>query len=280
MNARSALCAFAIASTLVTSCAGSATSPISVPPATSAAAGAPVDQLAAVRADLAPTGKVRVAIFGPPFLGSKDATGQIHGVAAALGTQLGAKLGSEVEMVVYDTPADAIKAQSTWDVLFIPSNASPDVAAAFAYTAPFLLVPHTFLVSDPSIRTMADLDRPTIRVATEASHAGQVHSQLPTAQIVTLENSQSLGQLKAGTVDAFATGRFALLDALKDLPANYHVLDGTFFTATLAIGTAKARPTGLAWLGGFLEAQRSSGGLQKIVDATGLRGLEFPATTY
>lgn len=279
MNARSALCAFAIATTVVTGCAGGATVPISIPSATSAATGT-ADQLAAVRADLAPTGTLRVAVFGPPFLGSKDATGQIRGVAAALAAQLGTKLGSDVVMVLYDSPVDAIKSQSTWDVLFIPSNASPDVAAAFTYTAPFLLVPHTFLVSDQAIRTFADLNRPTIRVATEASHAAQVHAQLPLAQVVTLENPESLGQLKAGTVDAFATGRFALLDALKDLPASYHVLDGAFFTATLAIGTAKGRTAGLAWLGAFLEAQRSSGGLQKIVDATGLHGLEVPLTKY
>jgi len=280
MNTRSALCASAIAAMLVTGCGGGSAAPIPAPSVSSSTAIAPADQLAAARADLAPTGRLRVAIFGPPFVGSRDATGQIHGVAAALASQLGAKLGTEVVIDVYESPDDAIKAQSTWDVLFIPSNANPGVAAALAYTAPFLLIPHTFLVSDPAIRIVTDLDRPTIRIATESSHAGQVHAQLPAAKIVTLENAESLAQLKAGTVDAFATGRFALLDAIKDLPAGYHVLDGSFFTATLAIGIGKNRPAGLVWLGGFIEAQRSSGALQKIVDATGKEGLEVPATAY
>ncbi len=280
MKTRSALCASAIAAILVTGCGGGSAAPIAAPSVPSSAAVAPTDQLAVARADLAPTGKLRVAIFGPPFVGSKDATGQLHGVAVALASQLGAKLGTEVVVDVYESPDDAIKAQNSWDVLFIPSNANPGVAAALAYTAPFLLIPHTFLVSDPAIRTAADLDRPTIRIATESSHAGQVRAQLPAAKLVTLENAESLAQLKAGTVDAFATGRFALLDALKDLPAGYHVLDGSFFTATLAIGIGKDRPAGLAWLKGFIEAQRSSGAIQKIVDATGKQGLEVPAAAY
>jgi polar amino acid transport system substrate-binding protein len=280
MNTRSALCATAIALVLVTGCGGSSAAPIPAPSVSSTTAVASVDQLAVARADLAPTGTLRVAIFGPPFVGSKDSTGQVHGVAVALASQLGAKLGTPVVVDVYESPDDAIKAQTTWDVLFIPSNANPGVAAAFAYTAPFLLIPHTFLVSDPAIRTAADLDRPTIRIATESSHAGQVHAQLPAAKVVTLENDQSLAQLKAGSVDAFATGRFALLDALKDLPAGYHVLDGTFFTATLAVGVPKDRSASLAWLGGFIEAERSSGALQKIVDATGKQGLEIPTAAY
>ena len=282
MHTRSALGAFAIAAMLVTGCGGNAaqTAAPSVSRGALAALSPTADPLAAVRADLAPTGKLRVGIFGPPFVGSKDANGQIQGVAVAVAQQLGAKLGTEVVVGIYESPDDALKAQGTWDVLFIPSNASPGVAAALAYTAPLLLIPHTFLVSDPSIRTAKDLDRPTIRIATEASHAGQVHAQLPTANIVTLENPESLAQLKAGKVDAFATGRFALQDALKELPAGYHILDGTFFTATLAIGVGKGRTGGLAWLSGFIEAQKSSGAIQKIVDATGKQGLEIPASAY
>ena len=280
MNARSIVSALVVASLLAAGCGGGGAVPVVVPSASTAIGMAPVDQLAAARAELTPTGKLRVAIFGPPFVGSRDASGQIHGVGIALASQLGAKLGSEVAIDLYDSPADAIKAQSTWDILFTPSNATPDVAAALAYTAPFLLIPHTFLVSDPAIRTVMDLDRPTIRVATEASHAGQVHAKLPLAQVVTLDNAESLARLKAGAVDAFAQGRFVLLDAIRELPAGYHVLDGSFFTATLAVGMAKDRPAGLAWLGAFLEAQRSSGALQKIVDATTEQGLEVPTAAY
>ena len=280
MNARSALFASAVASMLATGCGGASGVPIPAPSASSGVAAAPADPVAVARADLAPTGKVRVAIFGPPVVGSKDASGQINGVAVAVGAQLGAKLGSEVVTEIYDSPMAAIKDQAKWDVLFIPSNATPEVAAALAYTAPLMLIPHTFLVSDPAIRVVTDLDRPTVRIATEGSHVAQVHATLPLAQVIPLENAESLSRLKAGTVDAFAQGRFVLLDALKGQPAGYHVLDGSFFTATLAIGIGKDRTAGLAWLKGFVEAERSSGALQRIIDATGKQGLEVPPEAY
>jgi ABC-type amino acid transport substrate-binding protein len=281
MKARTTLCAGALAAMLVGACGGGAAPAVAPSSIATLPASAPTtDPIAAARAELAPTGIVRVAVFGPAFVGSKDATGKVVGVGPELAQALGARLGAEIVVDVYASPVDALKAKGAWDILFIPSNASPEVEAALAYTAPLVLIPHSFLVSDPAIRTVPDLDRASIRVGTEAGHAGQVHAKIPLATVVTLDNDESLAQLKAGTIDAFATGTFALLDALKDLPAGYRVLDGAFFTATLAIGIAKDRPSGLAWLKSFVESQRSSGALQRIIDATGKRGLEVPSAAY
>src|SRR5260370_11903667 len=121
MQARSALCAASITVMLVTGCVGGSAAPIPAPSASSAAAIAPADPLAAVRADLAPTGKLRVAIFGPPFVGSRDATGQLHGVAVALASQLAAKLGTQAVIHVYDSPAHTITPQTMSAVPSTPS---------------------------------------------------------------------------------------------------------------------------------------------------------------
>ena len=281
MRARTTVYAGALAVMLVAACGGRA-APAAAPPSIAAVpASAPTtDPIAVARAELAPTGRVRVAVFGPAFVGSKDSTGRVAGVAPQLAQALGARLGSDVVVDVYTSPVAALKAQDAWDILFIPSNASPEVEAALAYTAPLVLIPHSFLVSDPAIRTVSDLDRATIRVGTEAGHASQVHAKIPLASVVALDNDESLAQLRAGTIDAFATGTFALLDALKGLPTGYRVLDGAFFTATLAIGIGKDRSAGLAWLKDFVESQRSSGALQKIVDATGEQSLEVPSAAY
>lgn len=281
MKARTTLHAGALAAMLMAGCGGG-TGPTAAPTpiATPHAASPTTDAIAAARADLVPSGKVRVAVFGPAFVGSKDATGRVVGLAPALAQAVGAGLGTDVSVDVYASPVDALKGKGAWDILVVPSNASPEVEAALAYTAPLVLIPHSFLVSDPAIRTVSDLDRPSIRVGTEAGHAGQVHAKIPLATVVTLDNDESLSRLKGGTIDAFATGTFALLGALDHLPAGYRVLDGAFFTATLAIGIAKDRPAGLAWLKSFVESQRSSGALKKIVDATGERGLEVPSAAY
>jgi polar amino acid transport system substrate-binding protein len=280
MTARLALAVALL--TMITSACGAGATPSSSSTAAQSTAVASVvptvDPLAVIRAELAPTGTLRVAIVGkPPFVATKDASGQPHGLGVDFASLIAASLGVRSTVNVFEMPVDAFKASGQWDVLFVPAN--PDTAAVVALTQPYLLVPHTYLLSDPAIRTAADLDRPTVKVATEADHVPQVRAQLATAQIVTASNADALAMLKAGLVTAFAGGTFDLLDDLASLPG-YRVLDGSFFTARLAIGVPKDRTSGLAWLKDFVEAKRSAGATQTLVDATGKRSLEVPPATY
>jgi polar amino acid transport system substrate-binding protein len=267
--------------TMITSACGGGATPSSesaAAPNTAAASVSPtVDPMALVRAELAPTGTLRVGIVGkPPFVATIDVSGQPRGLDVDVASLIAASLGVRSSVNLFDMPVDAFKASGQWDVLFVPAN--PDTAAVVALTQPYLLVPHTYLVSDPAIRTAADLDRPTVKVATEADHVPQVRAQLATAQIVTTSNEDGLAMLKGGLVTAFAGGTFDLLDDLASLPG-YRVLDGSFFKAKLAIGVAKDRAAGLAWLRDFVEAKRSAGAIQMLVDATGERALEIPPAT-
>jgi ABC-type amino acid transport substrate-binding protein len=279
MTARLAL-AMALFTVLTSVCGGGAapSSGSSPAPSTAGASALPtVDPLALIRAELAPTGILRVAIVSkPPFVAMQDASGQPRGMGVDLASMIAARLGVRSTVSVFEMPPDAFKASGQWDVLLVPAN--PDTAAVVALTQPYLLVPHTYLVSDPAIRTAADLDRPAVKVATEADHVPQVRAQLATAQIVTVSNDDGLAMLKAGLVTAFAGGTFDLLDDLASLPG-YRVLDGSFFTAKLAIGVAKDRSASLAWLKNFVEAERSAGAIQTLVNATGKRALEVPPAT-
>jgi len=74
----------------------------------------------AVRADLAPTGKLRAGInYGNFILATKDrATGESRGVAVDLLNEIGRRLGVPVEIVAYDSVAVMGDAAPTgvWDV--------------------------------------------------------------------------------------------------------------------------------------------------------------------
>ena len=80
----------------------------------------------AVRADLAPTGKVRAGInYGNFILASKDpATGESRGVAIDLTRELAQRLGVPVEIVAYDSVAVMGDAAPTgaWDIAFLGSD--------------------------------------------------------------------------------------------------------------------------------------------------------------
>ena len=69
--------------------------------------GAEPDITPAVRADIAPTGKLRAGInYGNVILATKDrATGESRGVAVDLMQEIGRRLGVPVEIVAYDSVA-------------------------------------------------------------------------------------------------------------------------------------------------------------------------------
>jgi len=79
-----------------------------------------------VRADLAPTGKIRAGInYGNFILATKDkATGESRGVAVELLNELGRRLAVPVEVVAYDSPAVMGDAAPTgvWGVAFLGSD--------------------------------------------------------------------------------------------------------------------------------------------------------------
>jgi len=77
-------------------------------------------------AQLAPTGKLRVAIAIAPSPSAqfaiKDDTGAYRGVAVILGTALAKKLGVPVELVVHNGSGEIQNsaADNKWDVAFLP----------------------------------------------------------------------------------------------------------------------------------------------------------------
>ena len=88
--------------------------------------GARADDAAAKR-DLAPTGKLRMAVPVGPSAGvtfaMKDAaTGQYRGVSVELGKSLASKLGVPIEFVPYPNSGEVVAAANSgaWDVAFVP----------------------------------------------------------------------------------------------------------------------------------------------------------------
>ena len=102
----------------------------------------------AVRADLAPTGKLRAGInYGNFILATKDrATGESRGVAVDLLQEVGRRLGVPVEIVAYDSVAvmgDAAPS-GAWDIAFLGSD--PAREALMSFTAAYLEIDATYLV--------------------------------------------------------------------------------------------------------------------------------------
>lgn len=243
---------------------------------TSWAAAQPISP--AVRAELAPSGKLRVAIhYVNIFLVTKDpASGEPRGVAIDLAQELGKRIGVPIEFVHYANAANLSRAATSgeWDISFQAAEESR--AAEIAFTAGFAEMEGTYLVPSGSpIRTVADVDRDGVRIAVAAK------SGYDLILTRTLKNAQ-LVRAKgfAGSVDVFVSDKLEALAGLRPqlamevdkLPGS-RVLDGRVVVLPQAIGTPKNREAATRYLREFVEDVKASGLVAKTIEKAGVRGM-------
>jgi polar amino acid transport system substrate-binding protein len=236
------------------------------------------DLTPAVRADLAPTGKLRAAInYGNFILATKDkATGASRGVAIDLTQELGRRLGVPVEIVAYDSVAVMGDAAPTgvWDIAFLGSD--PKREALMSFTAAYLEIEATYLVPGASpLRTAADVDRAGVRVAApaRANYELFLSRNLHHAKLVSTAGGDAAFDLLAtGKVEALAGLTQALHDRRPQLPGS-RIVEGRFMGVQQSIAVPRGRDAGLAYLRRVVEDAKASGLVARAIEKTGARGV-------
>ena len=233
---------------------------------------------AAVRADLAPTGKLRVGInHGNLVLAQKNpTTGEVKGVAVDMAHELGRRLGVPVELVQYSSAGQMTDALATgaWDVAFLARE--PGRAGEIGFTAPHLLIEGTYLVPAGSPHTRAaEIDRDGMRIAVSEKSAYDhfLTRNIKHATLVRAPgNSAGLGLLQAGKADVIAGVRQLLLMDQAKLPGS-RVLDDRFMVIEQAMGMPRGRDAGLAYAKEFIEEMKASGFVARALEKSGVRGV-------
>lgn len=229
------------------------------------------------RAELAPTGALRAGInMGNILLVTgQTAEGYPDGVSPDLARAIARRLGVPVRLVPYASPgelADAVDA-GEWDIALI--GAEPQRAEAIEFTAPYAEIESTYLVpADSPLRSIAEVDRPGVRIAVSARSAYGLWLERHTEH-ATLVRSDSPAAAVARFVDegldALAGLRPALLDEAVRLPGA-RVLDGQFASVQQAVGTARAHVAGAAFLQAFVEEAKASGLIAELIAHHGVEG--------
>src|SRR3954468_9004829 len=120
--------------------------------------------------EIAPTGKLRVAIAispaGGAFWSTKDEAGNVAGVPVDLGKEMGRQLALPVEFVLHQNSGQITDAASkgTWDVTFLPQDAERMTRMAFGPV--YEVADATYIVKPNSqVTGFASLDQPGVKVA-------------------------------------------------------------------------------------------------------------------
>ena len=229
------------------------------------------------RQALAPTGKLRVGLYlGNPLSVVRDsASGEMKGVGFDLGKELARRMEVPFEPVVYPSVAALVGSAKSggWDVASIAL--SPARAKDMDFTAPHLEVELGYLIpGGSSISTMADVDRPGIRVAMQEKGLADTLLSPTLKNAVVIRASSIAGTLeivKSGRADVFAGNKPSLFEISDQLPG-FRVLDGRFATDPVGMAIPKGREPAMAYAQKFVEDAKSEGLVKAALERAGIRG--------
>lgn len=233
--------------------------------------------LAAVRKELAPTGRLRAGVnLGNFLLVSKQTADGIAGIVPDLAHELARRLGVEAKLVLYPQAgpvADAAKA-GAWDVAFI--GAEPQRAGEIDFTEPYIEIEATYLVPAGSpIRSIAEVDRSGVRIAVASRSAYDLwlSRNIKQAQLARAEGIEGSYQLFVKEkLDVLAGLKPRLLQDREKLPGS-RILEGRFTAVQQAIGTPKGRPAAAAYLREFAQDIKSSGLVAQLIARHNVEGV-------
>jgi polar amino acid transport system substrate-binding protein len=231
-----------------------------------------------LRDEIAPTGKLRVAIAistaGGAFWSTKSEAGGYAGVPVDLGKEMAAQLGVPVEYVAYDNSGQITDAaaKGMWDVTFLPQDAVRMTKMGFGPI--YQVTDATYIVkAGSSVTNFQTLDQPGIKVAAEyntTTMRGAV-AHLKNAKVIEYQTYDEIfALLKNGEIDAFALSRDQLNDMAKKIPGT-RVLDETFKQTVTAVAVPLDHPLALAFVNKFMTDAISNGMLRRAYDNNGLK---------
>ncbi len=231
-----------------------------------------------VVSQLAPTGTLRAGINLSNFLlvTGKSAAGDPEGVSPDMAREIANRLGVPVKYVPYKTPGELADAagSAAWDIGLI--GAEPQRAQAIAFTAAYVEIAATYLVPAGSpLQTIADVDRPGVRIAVTARSAYGLWLERNIKQAELVWSTSLDGayeQFVAEKLDALAGLTPRLLSDVQKLPGA-RILDGQFAAVQQAVGTARGNTAGAAFLAKFVEEAKASGFVASLIERHKVRGL-------
>jgi polar amino acid transport system substrate-binding protein len=232
---------------------------------------------AAVLRELAPTGKLRVAIAVAPSPSAqfaiKDGEG-FKGVAVTLGTALAKKLDVEAQIVPHQASGEIQNsaADNKWDVAFLPVDAERKKFVDFGNA--YHLLQSTFLVApDSKLQSVKDADAKGVGiggVANTATFRAAVKSTPQATHIEFAGVDMATAAMREGRIEAIALSRESLGGLVATIPGS-RVLPDAFLNSSTAVCVPKGKQAALAYVSEFIEEAKASGLVRRALDDMGLK---------
>ena len=236
------------------------------------------------RVDLAPTGKLRVALFPLPHIAVRDKdTGDFRGVVVDLSRELAKRLDVPVEFATVNSNSVAVDQVKNGqaDLTFLVGL--PALAAQIDFGAAYIEYETSFLVpANSPIRGLDDIDAPGFRIIVPEKGVAQAqlsqtlkNVKLIGAPIAIGSATRVVEMLKNGEADAYSNLTHLLSLTQTDLPG-WRIVPGSYMMTVFSIGYPKGRPAGAAYANQFIEEMKKSGFIQQAIERANLKGAVVP----
>jgi len=224
----------------------------------------------AVAKEMAPTGKLRVALNmrNQLLVSGKTASGDPEGLAPSVAAAFAERLGVPVEFVPYDNAAKLADdaAEDKWDVGML--GADPDRAAHVEFTAPYCQIEATYAVPTTSgAQKCADVDRANVRIAAcaGAAYTLWLDRNIKNAAVEKIEgHDETYEFFKEEGCQALAGLRSKLKKDGAKRPGT-RILKDKFMAVEQAACTKKGRAQGFKALSDFIEEAKKSGLVKELM---------------
>ena len=141
----------------------------------------------------------------------------------------------------------------------------------------FVMIESTYMVTGPSgLKTLADVDQKHVRVvgiANTTTIRASARTLKNTQPIAAVSIDDAIAMLREGRADAYAMGRDALPELVKEFPGS-RIVDGGFQQTGIAIAVPKGRPQALAAVTEFMNEAKASGAVRRAMDRAGMQALD------
>jgi polar amino acid transport system substrate-binding protein len=236
---------------------------------------------AAALKELAPTGKLRLAIAVSPSPSAQFAIqdgNTYRGVAVTLGRALAAKLGVPLEIIPHQASGEIQNsaASNRWDVAFLPVDDERKKFVDFGNA--YHLLQSTFLVaSNSKIQSVKDADAKGMGLGGVANTATFRAAKKATPSATHVDFSgvdAAVAAMREGKIEAIALSRESLAGLLGKI-AGARILDDAFLNSSTAVCVPKGKPAALAYVSEFIEEAKASGLVRKALDEMGLKSSQI-----
>jgi polar amino acid transport system substrate-binding protein len=231
---------------------------------------------AALMQQLAPTGKLRIAVAVAPSPSAQfaiqDGDG-FKGVAVTFGQALAKKLGVPAVIVPHAASGEIQNsaADNKWDVAFLPVDAERKKFVDFG--SAYHLLQSTFLVAPNSkMQSVKDADAKGVGiggVANTATFRAAVASTPKATHIEFKGVDLATAAMNEGKIDAIALSRESLLGLVSKIRGS-RILPDAFLNSTTAVCVPKGKPVALDYVSAFIEEAKASGLARSALDEMGL----------